>query len=124
MVQNKLIPYNPKLKQLARELRKNSTLSEVLLWKELKNRALGIQFHRQVLLDEFIVDFYCHEVMLVIEIDGRSHDGERAYKADVKRQSKLEALGVHFLRFNDIDVKRDMSNVLRGIEGWLEAYGE
>ena len=73
-MKNKIIPYNPKLKELARELRKNSTLSEVLLWIKIKGKAMGVEFHRQVPIDNFIVDFYCHELMLTIEIDGSSHD--------------------------------------------------
>jgi very-short-patch-repair endonuclease len=113
-MQNKIIPYNPKLKDLARKLRKESTLSEVLLWKKIKGKALGIEFHRQVPIDEFIVDFYCHELRLAIEIDGCSHDEKFEY--DLKRQEKLESLGVGFLRFNDMDVKRDMYKVIRAIE--------
>ena len=73
-MKNKIIPYNPKLKEFARQLRKNSTLSEVLLWEKLKQRSMGVQFHRQVPLLEYIVDFYCHELQLAIEIDGVSHD--------------------------------------------------
>jgi len=71
---NKIIPYNPKLKALARQLRKNSTLSEVLLWQKIKQKGYGVQFHRQVPLLEYIVDFYCHELKLAIEIDGDSHN--------------------------------------------------
>ena len=69
-MKNKIIPYNPKLKEYARELRKNSTLAEVLMWKAIKNQALDVQFHRQVPMLNYIVDFYCHELMLAIEIDG------------------------------------------------------
>ena len=73
-MRNKIIPYNPKLKLLARELRKNSTLSEVLLWQNIKQRGYGVQFHRQVPMLDYIVDFYCHEIGLAIEIDGSSHE--------------------------------------------------
>lgn len=58
---NKIIPYRSDLKFLARELRKNSTLAEVILWQSIKKRALGVQFHRQVPMVNYIVDFYCHE---------------------------------------------------------------
>jgi len=61
-MKNKIIPYNPKLKELARELRKNSTLSEVLLWLKIKAKVMGVEFHRQVPIGNFIVDFYCHEL--------------------------------------------------------------
>ncbi|KAA3595818.1 MAG: DUF559 domain-containing protein [Candidatus Scalindua sp. AMX11] len=114
MPRNTLIPYNPKLKIFARELRKNSTLSEVLLWKQLKGKVLGYEFHRQVPLDEFIVDFYCHELMLAIEIDGCSHD-ER-YDYDMTRQTKLQDLGVSFVRFHDLDVKKKMADVLPALK--------
>lgn len=105
-MKNKIIPYNPKLKEYAKELRKNSTLSEVLLWKNIKNKALGVQFHRQVPLLEYIVDFYCHELMLAIEIDGDSHLYK--YEYDVKRQGELEKEGIIFLRFTDSDIKQNM----------------
>ncbi len=108
-MKNKIIPYNPKLKEYARELRKNSTLSEVLLWKNIKNNALGVQFHRQVPMLEYIVDFYCHELMLAIEIDGDSHLYK--YEYDSKRQGELENEGVIFLRFTDLDVKQNMFSV-------------
>jgi len=74
MKSNNIIPYNPKLKSLARKLRKNSTLAEILVWMNIKGGVLGCEFHRQVPVDEFIVDFYCHELKLAIEIDGYTHD--------------------------------------------------
>ena len=109
-MKNKIILYNPKLKELARELRKNSTLSEVLLWLKIKGKTMGVEFHRQVPIDNFIVDFYCHELMLAIEIDGSSHDDKQDY--DQNRQQILENLGVRFIRFRDIDVKQRMGWVL------------
>lgn len=121
MTKNKILPYNTKLKLLARELRKNSTLSEVLLWNEIKGKRLsGFEFHRQVPIDNFIVDFFCHELMLAIEIDGDSHN--QIYKEDKKRQQKLEQLGVEFLRFDDLEVKKNLINVLRAIEQWIKEH--
>jgi very-short-patch-repair endonuclease len=111
---NKIIPYNPKLKELARQLRKNSTLAEVLLWQKIKQRGYGVQFHRQVPLLEYIVDFYCHELLLVIEVDGDSHDFKDEY--DAKRQKELEVLGITFLKFSDIDVKQSIFSVLTIVE--------
>jgi very-short-patch-repair endonuclease len=117
-MKNKHIPYKPYLKELARQLRNNSTLGEVLLWQELKGGALlGLDFHRQKPLDNYIVDFYCAELQLAIEIDGDSHD--YGFDEDMARQRRLEALGVRFLRFTDREVKRGMTNVLRTIEGWV-----
>jgi very-short-patch-repair endonuclease len=113
-----IIPYKPYLKELAKKLRQDSTLSEVLLWNELKSKKFqGLDFDRQKPLDNFIVDFYCKDLMLAIEIDGDSHD--YAYEIDRVRQERLESLGVRFLRFDDTEVKRNISNVLREIEAWV-----
>ncbi len=118
MQRKNVIPYKPHLKELARTLRNHSTLSEVLLWNQLKNRKmLGYDFHRQKPIDEFIVDFFCPELMLAIEIDGDSH--WQKYDADKNRQGRFVALGIRFLRFHDSMVKQDMPNVLRSIEGWI-----
>jgi len=114
MTHNKLIYYNPELKEKARHLRNESTFSEILLWLKIKGKVFGYEFHRQVPLDEYIVDFYCHELGLAIEIDGSSHDNK--YDYDLKRQRRLESLGVRFIRFEDIDVKRNMNDVLRTLE--------
>ena len=117
-MRHKIIPYQPYLKDLARQLRQNSTLSEVLLWNELKNRqVLNLDFDRQKPLDNYIVDFYCKELMLAIEVDGDSHD--YSFEEDRLRQEKLEKLGVKFLRFDDVTVKQELSNVIREIEGWV-----
>ncbi|GAB3196003.1 DUF559 domain-containing protein [Pontibacter aydingkolensis] len=112
------IPYKPYLKELARQLCNNSTLGEVLLWRELKGGALlGLDFHRQKPLDSFIVDFYCPQLMLAVEIDGDSHDYK--FEEDMLRQRRLEQLGVRFLRFTDRQVKQEMANVLREIGQWV-----
>lgn len=113
-MRNKIIPYSPHLKEYARQLRKNSTLSEVLLWKNIKNKGYGFQFHRQVPLLNYIIDFYCHELMLAIEIDGESHQFK--YEYDVRRQGELEKLGIKFIRFSDIDIKVNMFSTLLSLE--------
>lgn len=111
---NNIIPYNPKLKEFARQLRNNSTLSEVLLWQKIKGKALGIEFHRQVPINEFIVDFYCHEIQLAIEIDGSSHDTK--YDYDCRRQGILETKGVIFICFDNHTVKKEMFSVLLALK--------
>ncbi len=113
-MRNEILPYDKHLKAYAQQLRKNSTLSEVLLWKHIKNKAFGIQFHRQVPILHYIVDFYCHEKKLAIEIDGESHLYKYGY--DIKRQGELEALGVRFVRFSDDEVKNEMFSVLLALE--------
>ena len=118
MPRNTIIPYNPKLKQFARDLRNNSTLSEVLLWRQIKGRKLEYEFHRQVPIDQFIVDFYCHELKLAIEIDGDSHNDK--YDYDMNRQMELQYLGVKFIRFFDVDVKQNMAGVLSALENKID----
>ncbi|MBT4661604.1 MAG: DUF559 domain-containing protein [Candidatus Marinimicrobia bacterium] len=115
------IYYNPKLKQLARNLRNNSTLSEVLLWNQLKGKKMmGYQFNRQRPILDFIVDFICPKLNLVIEIDGWSHIGKEV--EDKERQKKIENLGITFLRFDDRDVKMNMDGVYRVIIEWIVRF--
>jgi very-short-patch-repair endonuclease len=118
-MKRKIIPYNPELMSLARQLRKNMTLAEVLLWNELKNKQIcGVDFDRQRPIGNYIVDFYCKELSLAIEVDGATHSYR--FDEDNERQSELERMGVHFLRFEDTEVKKHMLNVLRIIEDWVE----
>ncbi len=120
-MRRKIIPYNPKLKQIARSLRNNSTLSEVLLWRAPKGKQVrGFDFHRQKPVDNYIVDFYCHELSLAIEIDGSTHNEKM--DRDEQRQKRLESLDVRFLRFTDADVKRNLQGVVMAIEDWIEAH--
>jgi very-short-patch-repair endonuclease len=116
----RILPYNPKLQALARALRMNMTLSEVLLWNELKQKQLlAYDFDRQRPIGEYIVDFYCKDLMLAIEVDGESHDTEEAQLKDRKRQNALEAMGVRFLRFSDLDVKNNIRGVVDAIRDWI-----
>ena len=115
--------YNPKLKERARQLRNSSTLSEILLWNELKNGKMkGKDFHRQKPILNYIVDFFCPELELVIEIDGTSHDSENVHEKDKERQREIEGLEIQFLRFNDMGVKRNTTGVLSVIEQWTEEH--
>ena len=115
------VHYNPKLKELARTLRNNSTLSEVLLWNHLKGKQMrGYDFHRQKPIDNYIVDFFCPRLRLIIEIDGQSHAFKG--KEDEKRKNRLELLGFYISRFDDLDVKKNMEGVLAAIEKWIEEY--
>lgn len=119
-----IIPYNPKLKELARQLRNNMTPGEISLWKYVKGKQMmGYDFDRQRPIDEFIVDFYCKQLMLAIEIDGYSHDSEEAQKRDRQRQARLESLGVRFLRFTEHDAKYEVEGVLEVIQAWILQNG-
>jgi very-short-patch-repair endonuclease len=122
-MRRKIIPYNPALKEKARELRNNSTKTEILLWMNLKGKQMrGFDFHRQKPIDNYIVDFFCYELMLAIEIDGESHFGKEDY--DERRQKKLEGLGVRFLRFDDNEVFYNCEGVLRTIAEWVDENKE
>ncbi len=101
---------------MARELRKNFTLGEALLWKEISKRRLGVQFHRQVPVHEYILDFYCHELKLAIELDGSSHDTTDQKEKNLIRDYDLEQLGIKVIRIDDLDVKRNMDSVIRFLE--------
>ena len=94
--------YSPDSRQVARLLRKQATFSERLLWSRLRRRQLGVRFLRQQPIAAYIVDFYCPQFELAIEIDGRSHDGTG--NADNERQRVLEQMGVRFLRFTNDEV--------------------
>lgn len=107
----------------SRELRNYSTLSEVLLWNEIKaGKIRGYKFNRQKPLLNYIVDFYCKRLSLVIEIDGITHTYEGAYDRDVKRQKELENIGLTFLRFDDLDVKEKMNDVVNTIEEFINEF--
>ncbi len=115
------IYYNPKLKQLSRNLRNQSTLSEILMWKELKGRKIkGYQFMRQKPIGNFIADFYCSKLKLVIEIDGESHGNPIRLLKDEEKDSYLISLGISVLRYDDDDVKTDISGVIDHLIEWIE----
>lgn len=122
MPRNEIIPYKPYLKQFARELRKKSTFGEVLLWQQIKKRRLGAQFHRQVPIHEYIVDFYCHELKLAIELDGSSHNHPHQVAKDSIRDYQLKQLGVSVIRIDDGDVKKNMDSVIRYLQHRVDTF--
>ncbi|MDD4902629.1 MAG: endonuclease domain-containing protein [Patescibacteria group bacterium] len=114
-----VIRYNPALKQLASNLRKNGTLSEVLLWKYLQGGQIqGYDFHRQKPIGNYIVDFFCPELRLAIEIDGCTH-GDKEVEDEI-RQKELEKLGIRLLRFTDSNVKNNCWAVVEEIKDCIE----
>jgi very-short-patch-repair endonuclease len=115
-----IIKYNLKLKELARELRRNATKSEVRLWQKLKRDQMhGFDFHRQKPIDEYIVDFFCNRLRLAIEVDGYSHEILEVWERDVKKNNRLNELGIQVLRFSDAQVLKDMDNVLQAIKEYI-----
>lgn len=117
------LPYNKNLKQFSRNLRNNSTLSEVLLWQQLRaGKVRGFKFNRQKPLGNYIVDFYCKKLSLVIEVDGASHLIGDAPIRDRERQDILEEMGLQFLRFDDMDVKKNISFVIGVLEEFMDDW--
>jgi len=118
-IKPEIISYRPELVERARELRKNLTPAETLLWKNLKGKKInGFDFDRQKPIDRFIVDFYCKILKLAIEVDGQSHDFKIEY--DVTRQKRLESFGIKVIRFTEKEVLHDLDNVLTEIEYWTQ----
>ncbi|MDR1196165.1 MAG: DUF559 domain-containing protein [Endomicrobium sp.] len=110
--QYKKLPFNPSLKQKAGDLRKAGNLSEILLWIQLKNRQLnGLDFDRQKIIGDYIVDFFCPQTNTVIEIDGYSHDMKVEY--DAKREKFLNGLGLKIIHISDVDIKKNLDDVIR-----------
>ncbi len=117
------VPYNKNLKEFSRDLRTHSTLSEVLLWQKLKaSQFRGYAFNRQKPLGDYIVDFYCRQLQLVIEIDGESHFYAESVVDDQRRQLILEKMRLRFLRFLDIDIKKSMPFVLREMGAFIDDW--
>lgn len=82
----------------------------------------GFDFHRQKPIDNYILDFFCHELMLGIELDGITHQFEDVYERDMLKEKRMQELGITILRFNDNLVLNDIANVLRAIEAYIEQY--
>lgn len=102
-----------KLKR-AKELRQNMTAEEKILWQHLRaNRLQGLHFRRQQIIDGFIVDFYCHAVSLVIEVDGEIHQQQTEY--DAKRDKILSSRGLRVLRITNQEVRDNIDSVLMRI---------
>jgi len=103
----------------AKKLRADSTHAEDMLWQYLKQKPLGYKFRRQHPLKTFIVDFYCHALKLVIEVDGDVHSDRRVAQYDKDRQEYLESQGLNFLRFTNERVEKNMASVMVKIEKYI-----
>lgn len=112
--------YNKSLKPLARNLRKDSTKAEIRLWYEMLSgtRMLGYGFRKQRPVGNYIADFLCKELNLIVEVDGYSHNFKT--EEDAKRDADLQAMGFTVLRFSDREIMQDIENVRRTLEIWIE----
>ncbi len=114
--------YNKNLNENARKLRNNSTLAEIILWdKLLKKRQLrGYQFLRQRPIDNYIVDFFCKELQLIIEIDGEIHKFRKG--KDKIREHNLKKFGYSIIRFKNEEIQYEFINVLRTLENFVDEF--
>ena len=118
----KIIPYNPKLVPLAKKLRNQSTQSEIRLWHYLKNKQFhGFRFHRQKPLLNFIADFYCYDLQLIIELDGYTHQFEETIIKDELKTEKLMKYGLTVVRFIDKEVMDNLDGVMYVLEKYIPA---
>jgi very-short-patch-repair endonuclease len=97
----------------AKELRREMTPAEKLLWQEVRANKLGVRFRRQQVIQGFIVDFYCHQAGLVVEVDGGIHDLQK--EEDERREKVLSEMGLRIVRFQNDEVERGLSAVVRKI---------
>jgi len=115
--ENKIMPSrHSHLTHIARQLRRSQTLPEAILWERLRNRKLaGMKFKRQHRIGRFIVDFYCRELRLVVELEGGIHDRNDQRIYDAMRFDELEARRLRVLRIRNEEVLNDVEGVLRKI---------
>jgi very-short-patch-repair endonuclease len=117
------LPYNPNLKHLVKDKRKAGILGEVLFWMQVHKRVFhNIDFDRQRIIGNYIVDFYVKSLGLVVEIDGSSHDDKVEY--DRIREEFLDSLGLRVYRIRDSDVKTNLGQVMRELKEYIvKEYG-
>jgi very-short-patch-repair endonuclease len=101
-------------RRFARSLRKQSTRAEEILWRRLRaSRFHGAKFRRQVPLDRYVVDFYCHAAKLIVEIDGKQHEWQSGY--DDGRTEELQRLGLRIMRLANEEICGDLDAALERI---------
>ena len=119
------IHYNPKLKELARQLRNNATKAEIKLWMNVnKDQFFGYDFHRQKPIGNYIADFYCHQLKLVIEVDGITHHRPAVIEKDKIKEKAFESLGLTVLRFDDEEVLDDIKYVMKELTNYIVEFEE
>ncbi|MFI5221425.1 MAG: endonuclease domain-containing protein [Bacteroidia bacterium] len=120
----KIYPYNRPMKEFARKMRNYPTPAEKELWRHLKGKQmLGFDFHRQKAVDNFILDFFCHELCLGIEVDGKGHLWTEVAENDLKKKTKMKEFGITVLRFTNEEVLENTKMVLNKIEDWIKERG-
>lgn len=120
---SKILPRNPELAKYARKMRNESTITEIIFWVQVtKGRFHNIDFDRQRVIGNYIVDFYVRKLHLIIEIDGDSHKGKERY--DAQREAELNAMGLTIYRIAAADVKYRIKTTMFKLEQFiLQTYG-
>ena len=117
------LPFNIKLKERSRKLRKAGNFPEVVFWKQVRAKTFWkIDFDRQRIIGNYIVDFFCKDLQLAIEVDGVTHLDEKVMAKDFLRQEDIESYGVSFLRFDALLVVNKVEAAVREIREWIEVY--
>lgn len=118
-----IIPYNRHLKLLARELRNDCTKPEFILWQYLKGRFEGkYDFHRQKPLGNYIADFFCYELKLVIELDGEYHNSISVREKDQKKECCMNNYGLNVLRFTNEEIYGNLGGCLDLLRDYIHAF--
>lgn len=108
--------------EFSRELRQRQTEAEIVMWECLRNRKLGLKFRRQHPILNYIADFYCHEILLIIEIDGEIHDTKEHKEYDENRDLIFKENNIITLRFTNEDVRHRLKEVLDEIRTYIKNY--
>jgi len=117
-----LLHNNEKLKDRRRELRKRSTKTEEILWSKIRNNKLRCKFKRQHSIGGYILDFYCSEHKLIIEIDGATHNTQEAREYDKIRDEYFSELGYRTIRFLNSEIQNKLEEVLIKIKDYLTCH--
>ena len=110
---------NGNLTKFARRLRKAQTKEEALLWYNFLSKY-PLRFHRQYVIGDYIVDFYCHKAKLVVELDGSQHYEPEKIKQDMERTAYLESVGLQVLRFTNLDIQQQFRAVCDTIDRQIQ----
>ena len=107
------------LYQMARDLRNSATHAETILWGYLKTKPLGFKFRRQHPYSIYILDFYCHSLKLVIEVDGNIHDLDKVKENDKHREELIQKDGLTIIRFENKQVEQSLQQVIKQVEDFI-----
>ncbi len=111
---------SPEIFRRAKLLRSNMTKAEKALWQRLRgNRFNDLHFYRQHPISKFIVDFYCHTILLVIELDGGVHNKIEVAERDENREFELKSLGLRVIRFKNEDILNNIDSVIKQLETYI-----